>query len=49
MEGADVGKYKNRVTRLSYCHEYIGESISGYEELLLPINEMRSKNEIRLF
>jgi energy-coupling factor transporter ATP-binding protein EcfA2 len=49
MEGADVGQYKNRVTRLSYCHEYIGESISGYEELLLPINEMRSKNEIRLF
>jgi energy-coupling factor transporter ATP-binding protein EcfA2 len=36
-------------TRPSYCHEYIGESISGYEELLLPINEMRSKNEINLF
>ncbi len=40
---------KNRKTRLSYCHEYIGESISGYEELLLPINEMRRKNEITLF
>ena len=36
-------------SRPSYCHEYIGESISGYEELLLPINEMRSKNEITLF
>jgi GNAT superfamily N-acetyltransferase len=36
-------------TRPSYCHEYIGESISGYEELLLPINEMRIKNEITLF
>jgi ABC-type taurine transport system ATPase subunit len=38
-----------RLSRASYCHEYIGEIISGYEELLLPINEMRSKNEITLF
>jgi len=36
-------------TRPSYCYEYIGESINGYEDLLLPINEMRSKNEITLF
>jgi len=34
---------KNRLERASYCHEYIGESISGYEELLLPIGEMRKK------
>ena len=27
--------------RTSYCHEYIGEGISGYEELLKPIKEMR--------
>jgi energy-coupling factor transporter ATP-binding protein EcfA2 len=40
---------KNRLERTSFCHEYIGESISGYEDLLLPINEMRSKNEITLF
>lgn len=40
---------KNRLERASYCHEYIGESIGGYEDLLLPINEMRSKNEITLF
>ena len=45
MEGADVNKYKNRVTRLSYCHEYIGESVQGYEDLLLPINEMRNKTQ----
>jgi energy-coupling factor transporter ATP-binding protein EcfA2 len=32
---------RNRLERASYCHEYIGESISGYEELLLPISEMR--------
>jgi GNAT superfamily N-acetyltransferase len=36
-------------SRPSYCHEYIGESMGGYEDLLLPINEMRSKNEITLF
>lgn len=47
--GFDIEKYKNRVTRKSYCHEYIGESISGYEELLLPINEMRKKQIITLF
>jgi ABC-type lipoprotein export system ATPase subunit/GNAT superfamily N-acetyltransferase len=35
--------------RISYCHEYIGESISGYEDLLLPINEMRNKNANTLF
>ena len=27
--------------RLSYCHEYIGEPIYGYENLLLPIKQMR--------
>lgn len=42
-------KYTSIKLRASYCHEYIGESISGYEDLLLPISEMRSKNEITLF
>lgn len=32
-----------RLTRASYCHEYIGEPIGGYEELLLPVKEMRNK------
>jgi len=32
---------KNRLQRASYCHEYIGEGLSGYEELLKPIKEMR--------
>jgi ABC-type lipoprotein export system ATPase subunit/GNAT superfamily N-acetyltransferase len=42
-------KYTSIKLRSSYCHEYIGESISGYEELLLPINEIRNKNKITLF
>lgn len=42
---------KNRLERASYCHEYIGDSISGYSELLKPIKEMReNKNkQIKLF
>lgn len=42
-------KAKNRFDRVSYCHEYIGESISGYEELLLPIDQMRKRNTLTLF
>ena len=49
INGFDPHRYKNRVTRLSYSHEYIGEPINGYENLLLPINEMRNKNIITLF
>jgi len=40
---------KNRLERASYCHEYIGESISGYEELLLPIDKIRHINQTNLF
>ena len=42
-------KYKNLIKRTSYCYEYIGENITGYKNLLLSINEMKSKNEITLF
>jgi ABC-type ATPase involved in cell division/GNAT superfamily N-acetyltransferase len=31
----------NVLVRTSFCHEYIGEAIEGYENLLLPINELR--------
>lgn len=43
-EGA---RYKNRLMRKSYCKEYIGEPIYGYEDLLLPISDMR-KNKKKL-
>jgi ABC-type lipoprotein export system ATPase subunit/GNAT superfamily N-acetyltransferase len=36
-------------TRASYCYEYIGKSISGYEGLLKPIKEMRELKELKLF
>jgi len=52
--GKDIGRNTLNMSwiakdRLSFCYEYDGHNISGYEELLLPINEMRSKNEITLF
>lgn len=36
-------------SRISYCHEYIGEAIYGYEELLQNINIMRDKKQYKLF
>ena len=39
----------NRLTRASYCHEYIGKGIIGYEELLKPIKEMREAKNLKLF
>lgn len=32
---------KNRLVRASFCHAYIGEGLCGYEELMMPIAEMR--------
>lgn len=44
-ETREMGKYAaNRLDRISYSHEYIGPSLCGYEELLLPIKEMREKS-----
>jgi len=30
--------------RASYCHEYIGEALDGYQNLILPIKEIRNNN-----
>ena len=37
----DNHKYRNRLQRVSYCKEYIGEPINGFEKLLLPIGDLR--------
>tara|TARA_R110000764_G_scaffold78452_3_gene156538 strand:- start:4097 stop:5239 length:1143 start_codon:yes stop_codon:yes gene_type:complete len=42
-------KKRNRLSRNSYCYEYIGDGISGYEELLKPIKEMRKSKTLTLF
>lgn len=41
----DSHRYRNRFTRISYCFKYVGEAIYGYEELLLPIKELREKKK----
>lgn len=41
----EKGKYNNRLTRKSFCKEYIGKPLHGYEDLLLPIADMR-KNKL---
>ena len=46
---SDGNKYTSIKLRASYCHEYIGEGISGYEELLKPIKEMREAKSLTLF
>jgi ABC-type lipoprotein export system ATPase subunit len=37
--------FKNLRLVKSYCHKYVGESIKGYNELLLPIEKLRYKEE----
>jgi GNAT superfamily N-acetyltransferase len=40
--GLNEGMHKKIRSRPSYCHEYVGEAIIGYADLLLPIEKMRS-------
>jgi len=35
------------LTRASFCYKYVGEPIYGFEELLLPIEELRYKNSMK--
>ena len=37
----DNYKYRNRLQRVSYCKEYVGDKIDGYQDLMRPIGEMR--------
>jgi ABC-type lipoprotein export system ATPase subunit/GNAT superfamily N-acetyltransferase len=38
--------YKTIKQRASYCHEYIGNEIYGYEELLKPVDELRDDKKV---
>ena len=35
------------LTRPSFCHKYVGEPISGFEDLLLPIDKVRYNNRMK--
>lgn len=39
-------KFKNRIEAVCFCYKFIGEGITGYEDLLLPIVEMRKENKL---
>lgn len=41
--------YVNRLERQSYCHKYAGEKIVEYADLLLGIDAMRTKAQLKLF
>lgn len=41
-------KYLNYQFRKSYCHEYIGNAIDGYDELLRSISVMRDLKQYKL-
>lgn len=40
-KSADNQRYRNRLTRVSYCKEYIGNKIDGFQDMLRPIGELR--------
>ena len=44
--GVTDQRYRHRLSRRSYCYEYIGEKIDGYQDILLPIGEMRKNKNI---
>lgn len=35
------------LSRPSFCHKYVGQSIEGYEDLLLPIEKIRYNNSMK--
>ena len=39
-------RYRHRLSRISYCYEYIGEKIDGFQDILRPIVEMRKNKNI---
>lgn len=42
-KSADNQRYRNRLTRVSYCKEYIGGKIDGFQDMLRPIGELRKE------
>lgn len=40
-KSADNQRYRNRLTRVSYCKEYIGGKVDGFQDMLKPIGDLR--------
>lgn len=45
-KGCESKKFKNRIEKACYCYKFVGNSIEGYEELLLPIAAMRATDSL---
>ena len=46
-EKENAGNMMGGLSRLSYCFKYVGEPIRGYEEFLLPIEQIRQKERTK--
>lgn len=46
-KSADNQRYRNRLTRVSYCKEYIGDKIDGFQEILKPIGDLRKLKNVK--
>lgn len=47
MTESEASRMTGGLQRVSYCHRYCGEPIYGYEELLMPIGEIRKQKEMK--
>ena len=43
----DNHRYRNRLTRVSYCKEYIGGKVDGFQDMLRPIGELRKEKNVK--
>ena len=46
-KSADNQRYRNRLTRVSYCKEYIGDKVDGFQDMLRPIGDLRKLKNIK--
>lgn len=43
IKSADSQRYRNRLQRVSYCKEYVGNKVDGFQDMLRPIGELRKE------
>ena len=47
QEHIDKNSSMGGLTRASFCYKYVGPAITGYEELVLPMDDIRYKNKTK--
>lgn len=45
-KSADNQRYRNRLTRVSFCKEYVGDKIDGFQDMLRPIGDLRKEKKL---